>query len=114
MGESFKQSSRDRDALALAAAQALPAIADQRLIAIGHFLDEVVGERRFRGGDHALARHVWMAVTDVIPDRFIEENRFLRDDGDLVAQRSQRNIAQIVAIDAHRAATLANKIGAED
>ena len=42
-------------------------------------------------------------VGDISRDRVVEEHGLLRDDADLAAQRGQRDVAHVVAIDAARA-----------
>src|ERR1700722_18217575 len=36
-------------------------------------------------------RHVGAAVAEIVPDGVVKQNRFLRDDGHLLAQRTQRD-----------------------
>ena len=47
---------------------------------------------------------VGAAVRDVGGDRVVEEHRLLRDDADLRAQRRQRHVAHVAAVDQDRAA----------
>src|ERR1039458_2293553 len=45
-----------------------------------------------------------LAVGDVVAHRIVEENRLLRDLGDLAAQRTQRELAQVASVDENAAA----------
>ncbi len=58
-----------------------------------------MGERRFGRIDHSLQRNIRLAISDVVADGIVEENRLLGDLADLFAQRSQADFAEIVAVD---------------
>ena len=105
----FQKRARNRQALALAARKPLAAVADQRLIALRHLRDEIVGQRRLRRSIHFFFRHVRAAVAEIVPDRVVEKDRFLRDDRHLLAQRTQRHIAHIVPVDRDRRPTSPRK-----
>ena len=47
-------------------------------------------------------RRVGTAVRNVLGDRGVEDERLLEDDGDLVAQRAQCQVANVDAVDRHR------------
>ena len=49
---------------------------------------------------HFFFGHVRAAVAEIIPDGVVKEDGFLRDDGHLLAQGAQGDIANVVAIDA--------------
>ena len=70
----------------------------------GFLHDEFVGVGVARGGDDFLVRRAEPAQLDVPADGVVEQNVFLRDDGDLVAQIARGNVAQIHAADFDRAA----------
>ena len=61
--------------------------------------DEFVGVGVARGGDDFLVGRAEPAQFDVPADGVVEQNVFLRDDGDLVAQIARGNLAQIHAAD---------------
>jgi len=89
----------DGQALALAAGKGNPFFADDGVEAVGLLHDEFVGEGVFGGGDDFLARRAQPAQLDVPADGVVEQNIFLRDDGDLIAQIARGYFAQIHAAD---------------
>ena len=99
-----EQRARDRDPLALAAAQRQPALADARVVAVGQRRDEVVRLRALGGRDDLLARGlVAPRVGDVLVHGRAEEERVVGDDGDLAAQRARVDVAHVDAVDEHGA-----------
>jgi hypothetical protein len=64
---------------------------------------EIVRESGLRGGDDVVLGNIREAVADVVPDGVVEEDIFLSDDGDLGAERTDRNFADVEAVDANRA-----------
>ena len=88
----LQEGARDRDALALPAAELDPALADARIVALRHRLDEVVGVRS-QGSrlDLPLGR-IQLAVDDIIAHGAAEERRLLRDDADLLAERAHLHL----------------------
>ncbi len=62
-----------------------------------------VGVGVFGGGDDFLVRRAEAAQLDVPADGVVEQDVFLRDDGDLIPQVARGNIAQIHAADFDRA-----------
>ena len=98
-----QQRAGDRDALALAARERVAALADDRVVALGQLPDEVVGAGRGRGRDDLVERRVGPAVGDVVADRHREQERLVEHHADVVAQARQREVAHVVAVDAHRA-----------
>jgi hypothetical protein len=99
----LEQCAGDGEALALAAGEALAAVADLRLIALGKLGDEIVGQRGLGSGNHARFGQVGAAVAQIVPDRIVEEDGFLGDDGHLFAEGAQGDVANVVAVDAHAA-----------
>ena len=87
---------RDRDALALTAGQRHAALADHRGVAVRHLDDELVRVGQFGGADRVFDLRVGLAVGDVLPDRAAEQQRVLQDEADLIAQRLQRELADVV------------------
>src|SRR5581483_9285489 len=96
-----RERSRDRDALALAARQGDPALADHGVVALGQSLDELVCLRGARGRLDGGVVEVAASERDVLPDGRREEEGVLRDDADLAAERVQLEIADVDAVDEH-------------
>jgi hypothetical protein len=94
----------DGEALALAAGKRDAFFADDGVEALGFLHDEIVGVGVFGGGDDFVVRRAEPAQLDVPADGVVEQNVFLRDDGDLVPQVARGNLAQIHAADFDRAA----------
>ena len=63
----------------------------------------VVGARGLGGGDDVVDRRVGPTVRDVVSDRDREEERLVEDHADVVAQARQRDVADVAAVDPHRA-----------
>ena len=84
-----QQRARDREALALAAAERQPALADARVVAVGQPLDELVRLRAPRRQLDLLARGVRPRVGDVLVHRRREQERVVVDDRDRAAQRAR-------------------------
>ena len=95
---------RDRDALPLAARERDPALADDRVVAVGQRLDELVCLCEPRGALDLLVGRVGAAERDVLAHGRGEEERILRDHADLAAQRCERHVAHVVAVDETRPA----------
>ena len=89
----------DGDALALAAGERHAALADHRVVAFRHPLDEFVRVGEPGRADDLIAGGFGFAVGDVLPDRRVEENRLLQDETDLLAQRSQSELAHVLSVD---------------
>ena len=79
--------------------RARAAFADHSVVALRKFVDEIMRQSGLRGGLNALFRHVAEAVADIVPHRIVEEDIFLRDHGDLFAQRADGDIANVDAVD---------------
>ena len=99
MRGSIKQCPRDRDPLPFAAGQRLPALADQRIVAVRQPQDELVSPRRPGRGDDFIAVGVRPAVGDVLGDRAVEQERLLQHDADVAAILLDRERANIGAVD---------------
>src|SRR3989442_6154591 len=97
-GGIFQYGARNRDALPLAAAQALAAFSDQRIVALRKLQDEIVGQRGAGGLDDAGGVHIREAVADIVPDRVVKEDVFLGDHGNLRAQGTQCHVADVHSI----------------
>ena len=94
----------DRDPLALAARERQAALADQRVVAVGERLDELVGLRELGRPLDLLARGVGARVGDVVVDRGREQERIVGDDRDRAPQASQVDRADVGAVDPDRPA----------
>ena len=91
----------DRDPPALTAGQGHAALAHHRGVALGHVHDEVMRVRQFGGVHGVLDRRVGFAVGDVLPDGPAEQQRVLQHEAHLVAQRLQREAANVQTVDLH-------------
>src|SRR5262249_12714168 len=81
------------------------AFADYRIVSLRQLAYELVGERRARGPSDRFIAVVGAirAIGDVGPHGIVEEMRLLSDDRDGAAQRSDLEVARVVAVDQHRA-----------
>src|SRR5262249_25900051 len=93
----------DRHALALTAAQAGAALADDRVVALGQAGDKRVSVGRLCRGDDLLLSRIEPAVANILAHRAAEQDRLLRHQADLRAQTLLRHAAHVVAIDQQRA-----------
>src|SRR5579885_64801 len=78
---------RDGEALPLPARKKYPALADDGVVAARQLTYELVGVRGARGGLDLGVGRAGPAVSDVVADGVVEENRLLRDERDVLAQR---------------------------
>ncbi len=76
----------DRDALALAAGEVRPSLAEQRVVPRREFGNEVVGVGQLGCGDNLIPGGVGDAVPDVVRDGATEEDGVLEHETDLAAQ----------------------------
>ena len=93
----------DGDALALAAGEGHAAVADHGRVALRHRHDEVVRVGELGRAHGRFGIRIRAAVGNVLPDRRAEEQCVLQDEADLIAQRLERVLADVHAVDAHRA-----------
>jgi hypothetical protein len=91
--------SRDRQALLLPAGEAVSALTDDRVVAVGKRGDEVVHVGRPGGGGHLLLRGVGKRVEEVLADRGVKQERVLEHDPDVPAQRLQGEVADVVPVE---------------
>ena len=82
------------DALPLPAGEREPALADQRVVALGQVVDELRHLRRLRRGDDLLVRRVRAAVGDVGADRVGEEEGVFEHHAQDGAQVRQAQLGQ--------------------
>ena len=76
-----------------------PALADDRVVAVGQALDEGVRVGRPGRRLDLRARGARTPVGDVLGDREREQEGLLEDDRDLLADAAQADLAQVVAVD---------------
>ena len=89
----------DGDALALAARQRGAALADHELVAAGLAGDEIVRLGQPRRLLHLGVAGLGPADADVLGDRAVEQARVLEHHRDLVAQRVERHVLDVLAVD---------------
>src|SRR5690606_36956711 len=94
---------RDRDALALASRQRLPALAHQRVVAVRQAQDEFVGMGGAGRGHDFGARGLGPAVGNVFGDGAEEQERLLQHQPDMPAVIGNAQIADVDAVDEYRA-----------
>src|SRR2546425_789030 len=92
----------DCHALALAAREAGPAVADHRVVPVGQRHDEVVRVRDLRGAEDVRLRDPVPAVRDVLADHGIEQERLLRDDAEQPPVSRLLERPQIPPVDRNR------------
>src|SRR6202040_943323 len=90
----------DGDALALSAAESSTAFADEGVIGLREFHDEIVREGRLGRGDHTFLGNIVQAVADVVPHGVVKQYIFLGDHGNLLAQGFDGDAANVQTIDA--------------
>ena len=94
---------RDRKALALAARQGHAALADRRVVALVEMGDKFSRRRAFGCGAHIFHGGVRAAIADIVHDAGAKDDRILRHQRETRAQMRRINIANINAIQHHRA-----------
>ena len=98
-----EQRARERDPLALAAREREALLADDRVVAVRQLHDELVRLRGTRRGLDLRRGRVGPAERDVGGDRVGEEERVLEHHADAAAQRLERRVAHVDAVDRDRA-----------
>ncbi len=94
-----RERTRDRDPLALAARERDAALADDGVVALRQPLDELVRLGEPCDARHVLVGELGQSEGDVLAHGRGEEERLLRDDADLAAQRAQRHVADVDAVE---------------
>src|SRR5919109_3790555 len=97
----LQQDARDRDALLLAAGEAIAALPHDGLQTVGEGGDQVVDLCRTTCLDQLFVGRVGPRVTEVVRDGVVVEVRVLRDDPDGARQAGQRDVADVAAVYAH-------------
>ena len=94
----------DGHPLLLPAGELHAALADERRVALGEALDEVVRVGGARGGLDLRVGGPGAPVADVVGDAAAEEDGLLRDHADAAPQAVGRDLPQVVAVDEDAAA----------
>ncbi len=79
-------------------------LADQRVVALREFADELVRARELGRFDDRLDGQRRIDERDVVPDRAVEQRVFLQHDADLLAQRRRVDDGDVLAIHEHASA----------
>jgi hypothetical protein len=95
------QRAGERDQLALAGGELRAALADLGVVAVRQLGDELLGADRRGGGADLLVLGVGAAEGDVLAHGAREQERLLRHDPHLRAQRVAGDLAQVVPVDEH-------------
>ena len=98
MGASLRMA-RERQPLALAAGQAQAAVADLGGVAVALGEDELVRRGSARGRHDLFRARAEAPERNVRSDRVVEQGHLLADDRDGAAQRGERDLAQVLAVD---------------
>src|SRR5271156_904015 len=88
----------NRQPLSLSPAQARTFLANLRVVPLRHVEDEVMRERHSRRLLYLAHWNIRLAIRNVVPHRIVEQHRLLRHLADLLTQRSDRHIPQIMSI----------------
>ena len=99
----LEEGAGDRQALALAAREVAPALADHGLEAVRGAPHEVHRLRRVERPFHLGRGRVRLADAQVLLDRAGEDERFLEHHADVLAQRFERHRADVAPVDRHLA-----------
>ena len=100
----LEQQPGDGQALLLAARQAVAAVADDGVEAVGQRLDERHDLRRPQHLEDLVVARFGFGVEQVGADRVVKEVDVLGDHADRLAQRVEGRVAHVDAVDTHGAA----------
>src|SRR5919201_3521259 len=89
----------DRDALALAAGEGGSPLADNRVVALGQAVDELVDEGRLRSREDVGLGRLRATVDDVLENAPLEQDRLLGHDRDLRSQGAKLERPHVDAVD---------------
>ncbi len=89
--------------MALATRQPRATLSEKRPVALGQALDEFLGQGRPRRLPDLLITRVTAAVADVFQRIRGKDHRILGDDGDVLAQVAQAQLADILPVDPYAA-----------
>ncbi len=98
-GRVFEEHARDAEALLLPTGQLYPALADVGVVTVWQTHDEVVSVGVFGSSDDLLLRGVQLAVADVVGHAAGEEIDILLHHADVLAQRAELDIFDVLAVD---------------
>ena len=94
----------DGKTLLLPAGKLNPTLADQGVVAIREVFDKFMGVRDFGCGHHLFFGGIWAAKQDIIAHAAVEKEYILEDNADLLAERIECKIAQVMPIQGDTAA----------
>lgn len=83
----FQQSASDGNTLALTAGKSAAVFTENRLIPVRHLPDKFITIGGFGRGNHLIVRCVWIAKTDIVHNRIIEQGHILEHNKKLNEQR---------------------------
>ena len=95
----FEEHARYGQALLLPAGELHAALADLGVVAVGQRHDVVVDVGAFGRLDHLVVGRVQPAVEDVLLDAAVEQEHVLLHDADAAAQRFERHVVYVRAVD---------------
>jgi hypothetical protein len=98
------QRAGDGDALTLTARQRCAALADNSVVTVRQFEDELMSAGERRHADHPFQRHARIGERDVLAHRAVEEHILLQDQADLTPQPGSVNHCEIDPVHQHAAA----------
>src|SRR5215208_5294818 len=93
----------DSKPLALTAGKKDAALADNRIVPVGQFANEIVRKSNQGCFFNLLIARLRFAVCDVVPDRIVEKYGLLSDESDLPSQAGNGDVSYVYAIPQHRA-----------
>ena len=76
-GSVFQQGASDGNTLALTAGKSAAVFTENRLIPVRHLPDKFITIGGFGRGNHLIVRCVWIAKTDIVHNRIIEQGHIL-------------------------------------
>ncbi len=95
----LEQGARDGQALAFAAGEGAAALTDHGVEAVRICVDEIECLRTRRGVAQFVMRCIRLSDPQVLRDRAVEQQGFLKDHADIAAQGAQLNVAYVGAVD---------------
>ncbi len=95
-----EERARQREQLAFARREGRAALVDEGVEALGETIDQLVEADGAAGLVDLLVGGVGTRERHVRPHRAREQERLLRHDAELAAQRFERDVAQVVSVDA--------------
>ena len=95
----FQDDAGNRQSLFLAAAQAVATLADDSVVAVVQLHDEVVNVGRARRRFDLRLSGVHVGVEQIGADGVVEQVGFLRHHADILGQRVEPQVAQVMAVD---------------